>query len=149
VLYSTSMRDPNDFYERLRAVMRAVRAEAAETYAELDLGSAQAKLLRHMDAGTRISQAELARLTETAPTLTGRSLDPLVERGWIRRTRSEQDRRQYVLELTASGQRARERVLLAREEIIRRVTGALDERDVDDFDRIAGKILATLAARAD
>ena len=145
MLYFSVMRDPNDFYERLRAVMRVVRAEAADRYAELDLGSAQAKLLRHMDATTRISQAELARLTETAPTLTGRAVDPLVERGWIKRTRSEEDRRQYVLELTAAGQQAREHVVLARQSIIRRVTGALDDRDVDDFARIADKILAALA----
>lgn len=142
------MADLNHFYELLRGVMRAVKAEAAETYAELDLGSTQASLLRHLDAQARVSQAELARLTLTAPTLTGRALDPLVERGWVKRTRSEEDRRQYVLELTPAGQRARERVVTAREGIIRRITSALDARDVADFARIAGKILAALGREA-
>ena len=58
--------------------------------------------------------------------------------------RSAEDRRQYILELTASGQRTRERVEEAREEIIQRIAAALDEKDVEDFDRIAKKILAAL-----
>ena len=49
-----------------------------------------------------------------------------------------------MLELTAAGRRARDRVLAVRDEIIAQVAGALDERDVRDFDRIAGKILAAL-----
>jgi hypothetical protein len=75
-----------------------------------------------------------------------RALETLVERGWVRRKRSEVDRRQYVLELTASGQRLRERVEGARAGIIERLANALDDRDVADFDRIAMKILAAFEA---
>ncbi|MET0793333.1 MAG: MarR family transcriptional regulator [Polyangiaceae bacterium] len=137
-------RDPHEFYERFTAVVRRVRAVAGQAYAAFDVGSAQAKLLRHIGQDSRISQADLARATDTAPTLTGRALEPLVERGWVRRKRSEEDRRQYVLELTASGRRARERVEKTRAEVIGRISGALDERDVEDFERIATKILAAL-----
>jgi DNA-binding MarR family transcriptional regulator len=137
-------RDSHAFYDRLSAVMRALRSAAAQAYAPLDLGTAQAKFLRHIGEEQGISQAELARATFTAPTLTGRALEPLVERGWVRRKRSEADRREYVLELTAAGKRARDRVLQARDEIIEQVARALDDRDVRDFDRIAEKILAAL-----
>jgi DNA-binding MarR family transcriptional regulator len=135
-------RDPHQFYETFVSVFRRVRSVAEQGYAPLELGSAQAKLLRHIGQDSRISQADLARATGTAPTLTGRALEPLVQRGWVRRKRSEEDRRQYVLELTAAGQRARERVLKVRGGIIERLVGALDERDMADFERIAGKILA-------
>ena len=135
-------RDPHQFYDGFTAVFRRVRSVAEQGYAPLELGTAQAKLLRHIGANSRISQADLARATGTAATLTGRALEPLVERGWVRRKRSEEDRRQYVLELTAAGQRACERVLKVRQGIIDRLVGALDERDVADFERIAGKILA-------
>jgi len=137
-------RQPHDFYERLGAVIRRVRAAAAQAYAEIDVGSAQAKFLRHIGRNSRISQADLARATDTAPTLTGRALEPLIERGWVRRRRSEEDRREYLLELTPSGQRMRERVEAAREKVIERIVKALDERDLEDFDRIAKKILAAL-----
>jgi DNA-binding MarR family transcriptional regulator len=135
-------RDSHEFFERLGALSRCLRSVAAQTYAALEVGSAQAKMLRHIGRQSRISQADLARATETAPTLTGRALETLIERGWVRRKRSEEDRREYLLELTASGQRARERVEQARERIIERIATVLDERDVEDFDRIAEKILA-------
>lgn len=122
--------------------MKCIRGVAGEAYAALDVGSAQAKLLRHIGQNSKISQADLARATGTAPTLTGRGLEPLITRGWVRRRRSEEDRRQYLLELTASGQRACERVERARERIIAQIEAALDDRDVRDFDRIARKILA-------
>lgn len=137
-------RDPHEFYDRMIEVLRAVRLVAAHRYATFEVGTAQAKFLRHIGANSRISQADLARATDTAPTLTGRAIEPLVTRGWVRRKRSEEDRRQYVLELTAAGQRAREKVEEAREELIERITSALDDRDVDDFDRIAKKLLAVL-----
>jgi DNA-binding MarR family transcriptional regulator len=137
-------RDPHELYDRLTEVIRRVRAVAAESYAALDLGSAQAKFLRHIGSDSRISQADLARATDTAPALTGRALETLIERGWVRRKRSQEDRREYLLELTASGQRAREKVEQARERFIERITAALEDRDVADFDRIASRILGAL-----
>lgn len=141
-------RESREFYERMSAVVRCLRHVAAESYAQLEIGTAQAKLLRHIGQQSRISQADLARATDTATTLTGRAIEPLIERGWVRRSRSEEDRRQYVLELTAAGRRARDRVEKARGEIQARIGAVLDERDVDDFDRIATKILAAFEAPA-
>jgi DNA-binding MarR family transcriptional regulator len=76
--------------------------------------------------------------------LTGRALETLIERGWVRRKRSQEDRREYLLELTASGQRAREKVEEARERFIEEITAALEDRDAADFDRIAARILGAL-----
>jgi DNA-binding MarR family transcriptional regulator len=138
-------RDAHEFFERLSEVTRCLRTVAAQAYAEFEVGSAQAKFLRHIGKNSRISQADLARGTATAPTLTGRALETLVERGWVRRKRSEEDRRQYVLQLTAAGERARERVETARETIIERLELALDQRDFDDIARVSRKILAVFA----
>jgi DNA-binding MarR family transcriptional regulator len=134
-------RDPHEFFETFGAVSRCIRGVAAQAYATFEVGSVQAKFLRYIGRNSRISQADLARATSTAPTLTGRALETLIERGWVRRKRSEEDRREYVLELTASGQRTRARVEEARAGIIDRIAAVLDEKDVDDFDRIARKIL--------
>lgn len=139
-------RDPHEFYERMIEVIRAVRLTAAPVYAKLELGSAQAKILRHIGRNSRISQADLARATDTAPTLTGRAIEPLVTRGLVRRKRSDEDRREYVLELTAEGKRMRDKVEEARNQIIARFGEVLDDRDLDDFDRISAKLLSTLAS---
>ena len=142
-------RDPHEFFDRFTAVARCLRAVAGQAYATFDVGSAQAKFLRHIGKNSRISQADLARATDTAPTLTGRVIETLVERGWVRRKRSEQDRREYVLELTAAGRRARDKVEAARQEIIERIEALLDQRDIDDFDRIAKKVLAEFEGALD
>jgi len=140
-----ALRDSSEFYERFADVLRCIRARAEDAYAAIDLGTAQAKFVRYIGAHSHISQAELARATRTAPTLTGRVLATLVARGWIHRKRSSEDRREYVLELTASGRRVRAHVDKARARVTAQLASVLDDRDVRDFERIATKILAAFA----
>jgi len=132
--------DPDAFIESFRGFTRCVKGVIAQSYAELGVGSTQAKFLRHIGRSGRMSQAELARATETDPTLTGRALETLIDRGWVRRRRSEADRRQYVLELSAAGRRACEQVEAARARVIQRVVGVLSPRDLADFERITRKL---------
>jgi DNA-binding MarR family transcriptional regulator len=142
-------RDSHEFYDRFAEVLRCIRGVAEEAYAAIDIGSTQAKFLRYIGAESQLSQAQLARATGTWPTLTGRTVETLIERGWVRRKRDGQDRRQYVLELTASGKRVRERVNLARSGVVEGLAKVLDEKDAEDFDRIATKILAAFPRSGD
>ena len=141
-------RGSREFIDRFGAVTRCLRALAGEAYAEFEVGTAQARLLRHIGSAGRISQADLARATQTAPTLTGRALTTLVKRGWVRRRRSEEDRREYVLELTTPGHDIRERVEGARDGLVGRVATVLEQKDYEDFERIAAKILGAFAESA-
>ena len=136
-----SRRDPTEFIDRFGTVRRRISALAAQAYATADLGPMQAKLIRHLGKHAPISQAELARITESDPALAGRVLAALIERGLIRRERSTVDRREYVLELTAAGRRVRDRIEKLRGDLAARIVGPLDARDLADFDRIAKKIL--------
>jgi DNA-binding MarR family transcriptional regulator len=145
----TRRREPTEFIETLAAVKRCLSALAGQTYASVDIGTTQAKFLRAIGQHGRMSQAELARATGTDPTLTGRVLQPLIERGLVRRQRSDADRRQYVLELGAAGRRAQRRVEQLRAQLAARVVAALDRRDLDDFDRLAQKILAAFQTSAE
>jgi len=139
-------RETAEFLERFGLLSRCLRATLAQSYATLDVGSTQAKFLRHIGRHSRISQADLARATATDPALTGRALQTLLERGWVRRKRSEEDRRQYILELSAAGQRARRRVEEAREQTAERVLSVLDAQDVESFDRLVAKIVGAFGA---
>jgi DNA-binding MarR family transcriptional regulator len=134
-------RDPTEFIDTFGTVRRRISAIAADTYAEAEVGSMQAKLIRHIGKHSPISQAELARITLSDPTLTSRTLATLIERGLIHRERSDEDRREYVLELTAAGKRLCERINKLRAAIATRVVAALDDTDLEAFDRIATKIL--------
>jgi DNA-binding MarR family transcriptional regulator len=70
------------------------------------LGQTQVGFLRHIGETAGISQADLARATDTDPALTGRGLQTLIERGWILRERSAGDLRGYVLSLSGPGLKA-------------------------------------------
>jgi DNA-binding MarR family transcriptional regulator len=134
-------REPTEFLEQLGRVRRCILAFAGRNYALGELGATQAKFLLYLGQHGQSSQAELARATGTDKALTGRILLTLIERGWVRRERSLEDRRQYVLELSAAGRRAHIRVEKQRADFVVRLAQVLDERDLDDFGRIAHKIL--------
>lgn len=137
-------RDPTEFLELFGRLRRRLTAVAGQAYAGIDMGATQAKALRHIGLDGKSSQAELARATDTDPTLMGRVLATLMERGLVRRERSEADRREYVLQLTATGRKAQERVERLRAQVAARIVAALDERDLADFERVTAKILAAL-----
>src|SRR5438552_621653 len=65
-----SQRDPDQFLERFSDLSRCLRALKGRTYATVEVGSTQAKFLRHIGRNSHISQADLARATTTDPTLT-------------------------------------------------------------------------------
>jgi DNA-binding MarR family transcriptional regulator len=142
-------RDPIQFIETFGSLWRCLMSLSTQTYAAEKLGSTQARFLRHVGQYGGVSQAELARATDTDPTLTGRALRTLLQRGWVRRKRSEEDRREYVLELGVAGQQARTRAEQARARFAARVAAVLDERDLRDFDRIATKLFAAFGSPAE
>jgi len=78
-------RDPVEFIETFGALWRCLMSLSTQTYGAERLWSTQARFLRHIGGHGGISQAELARATDTAPTLTGRLLQTLLERGWVQR----------------------------------------------------------------
>lgn len=141
--------DPNEFLELFGGVKRCFSALATEAYGKVELGSTQVRFLRYIGRHPRISQAELARATDTDPALTGRALQTLMDRDWVRRERSTEDRREYILELSPSGRRTLTRVEQMRTDLAERVVEPLDDRDLEDFERIARKLLAAFGPRAD
>jgi DNA-binding MarR family transcriptional regulator len=141
-----SRRDADAFLERFGAVKRRLSTLAGQAYAQAEVGAMQAKLIRHIGRSSPISQAALARATDSDIPLTGRAVQTLIERGLVHRERSEDDRREYVLTLTPAGRRLFERVTKLRDQLAARIVSALDDRDLADFHRIADKILAATEA---
>ena len=76
-----------------------------QMYASLDLGPAKARLLEYIAVHDATSQTELARATDTDKALTERSVEAFLENGWVRRQRSRDDGRAYILSLSPSGRK--------------------------------------------
>jgi DNA-binding MarR family transcriptional regulator len=129
------------FIETFAQVRRRLTGIIDAAYGSLGIGSTQAKLLRRIGENSRLSQADLARATGTDPALTGRALQTLLDRGWVQRRRSREDRRAFSLELTPAGEKLLLRVLEARETVMSTVDAVLSDEDAAAFDRIARKLL--------
>lgn len=140
-------RRPIQFLEKFGELRRRLSGVVDEVYAPLGIGATQAKLLRAVGESGHSSQAELARATGTDPAATGRALRTLLDRRWVQRRRSREDRRAFSLELTQEGEALLAEVLVAREALHSRVNACLDERDLAAFNRIAKKLLDELEAR--
>jgi DNA-binding MarR family transcriptional regulator len=129
------------FLETFGQLRRCLYGVVDAAYGALGIGATQAKLLRRIGENRHLSQADLARATGTDPALTGRALQTLLDRGWVKRRRSREDQRAFSLELTDSGEALLQDVLEAREAMALRVRACLSEDDLVAFDRISKKLL--------
>jgi len=88
-------------------------------------------ILQQLQRNDGMSQHELAQATfKDAPTVT-RILDLLSEKGLLRRTPDEADRRRYRIELTKQGRARIEQVLPIVREFRRQAWTGLSDNDVD------------------
>jgi DNA-binding MarR family transcriptional regulator len=124
---------------------RVVSLIAWRMMAPLGLGRAQVALLRELGRSGPATQCALAHATMIDPSAAARSLTVLSGRGWIRKRRGEQDRRESYVELTARGRRFVTSVEATYAQIAKLLGSQLDQRDVDDLARICAK-LSPLAA---
>src|SRR4051812_30306596 len=103
---------PRGIYERpallLVKVGNQIVDRAEDALAEMGLSGRQYMLLAVLSADDAPSQLELAGLCGLLPAQVVPVLDKLEERGLVARTRSETDRRRYVVSLTDAGREALE-----------------------------------------
>jgi DNA-binding MarR family transcriptional regulator len=126
------------------ALKRASGWTNKQSYAPLDMSPTQVRLIEYISGNDGVSQTELARATDTDKALTGRLLQSLIERGWLRRGRSDEDARAYVVRLSPAGHDLMTHLEGIRAEVLDRLAQTLDPCDVTDFQRIVKKLLDTM-----
>src|SRR3954467_6204325 len=100
---------------------------AEDALAEMGLSGRQYMLLAVLSSEEPPSQLDLAGLCGLLPAQVVPVLDKLQERGLVARTRSESDRRRYVVTLTDKGREA----LAEADALGRRLVGELDPNAAD------------------
>src|SRR5919112_162660 len=109
---------------------------AEDQLAEMGLSGRQYMLLAVLSSDEPPSQLELAGLCGLLPAQVVPVLDKLEERGLVARTRSETDRRRYVVSLTDAGREALEQA------------DALGRRLVDQLDPAATDVVVQTLSRS-
>jgi DNA-binding MarR family transcriptional regulator len=140
--------DGKAFIEAFIETKRLVHLVIARGMAELDVGLAQASLLRELGNHGPAPQGTIARAKQIDPSAAARMFAAMVTRGWIRRRPGAVDRRQKCVELTPRGRRFLARVEAVYAEVAVQLEALLDERDARAVERIRAKItsLAELPA---
>lgn len=129
---------------------RAVRSAAAVVYDGLGVTPTQGKLLQALNkAPSSTSQAQLAKQLGIDAALAGRVVDELHGRGFVRRKKSPDDARRYVVELSAAGQRKAAACDAAFAGVFARVDAALSDDDAAAFAAAVERIKAALVADED
>ena len=98
-------------------------------------------LLAQLDRNPRgLKMGELSRrMMVTGGSVTGIT-DQLVAEGWVKRTATPDDRRAYVVKLTAAGKRAFDRMAAAHEEWVIELLGGLSATERDQLSRLLAKV---------
>ena len=115
----------------MRRATRAVTRLYDRELREVGLRSTQFTLLQALHLAGTITQGELGSLLSLDSTTLTRSLQPLVDEGWVKSERGE-DRRERHLRLTASGEHKYQGALPA----WRRAQNQLNKTIGRDWDRL-------------
>jgi DNA-binding MarR family transcriptional regulator len=127
--------------ELFSSLRRSRKWNDQRAFAPHDLGPGKALLLEHIGEHNGLQQVELAKATNTDASFTAKSVKLFIQRGWVRRVRSTEDGRAYVLTLTPTGRKLVKQFASIRDHIVGSLTKTLEGRDVQDFRRIVSKIL--------
>jgi len=99
-------------------------------------------------AGEPLTPSQIGeRLLVASATMTA-TLDALESQGWARRTPHPEDRRSLLVEITAEGRAAADRLLPGIHDVERRVMAALSAAERRHLLRLLGKVAAGAAAIA-
>lgn len=98
-----AMDDAKAILNRVRQLVRALRSFEKQAQARFGFGAAQMFILHVLQHEDDLSLNELADRTATDQSSASLAVGKLVSEGYVRRSSSEEDRRQVRLSLTAKG----------------------------------------------
>jgi DNA-binding MarR family transcriptional regulator len=127
---------------------RAVARAAALTFSG-DISGRQAAILREIGVCGPVTQVGLARATASDPSALVRILDDFEKREFVERRRSESDRREMLVSLTAKGRKVLGPLDVAHKRLADATASALTGEERRLFVALAEKVRSSLAARVE
>lgn len=87
-------------------IRRRLNLIATQALKPLGIGPKQALLLRALqEAKGALSLSEMAESTLTDPAATGRAIESLLKKGWVKQTDDPDDKRRWLVSLTKEGRK--------------------------------------------
>ncbi len=140
-------KDAKGILNRIRQLVRVLRAFEREAQSRFGLGAAQMFILHVLRGEDQLSLNELADRTATDQSSVSVAVARLVEEGYIRRDVSRTDRRQLELSLTAKGRALVRRTPAAAQEKILASVEAMTAKDRVQLLRLLDEVIVGLAGQ--
>lgn len=137
----TSRQDLYELEETFRQLFRRIRATWSR-FEEQGVSASQAVILEKLDSEGPLKVSQIAEaLWITSGAVTTLS-DKLIAGGFAERTRSEEDRRVVMMEITDKGREVIAALRAHRKKVVEAYFGELPEEDVRHLNRIFRNILS-------
>lgn len=137
----TSRQDLYELEESFRQVFRRIRASWTR-FEEQGVSASQAVILEKLDSEGPLKVSQIAEaLWITSGAVTTLS-DKLIAGSFAERTRSEEDRRVVMMEITDKGREVITALRVHRKKVVEAYFGELPEEDVRHLNRIFSHILS-------
>ncbi len=141
--------DAKAILNRVRQLVRVLRAFDKQAQTRFGLGAAQMFILHVLQHHEELSMNELAEHTATDQSSVSLAAGKLVTEGYVRRDVSEEDRRQVRLSLTAKGRALVKRSPPAAQERIMESVKGMRRSERAQLMALLDKLMAGMAARDD
>ena len=126
--------------QNLSSRIRSIKEQALRSPAYQDLSLAAIHYLHTIDGMKDPTFVELAdRLGYSKPSVTV-MVSKLIDRGFVRKTRSREDGRVYYLSLTTAGAEITAAYEAAQAQVVEHITSKLDSDEIDRLIRLLDKI---------
>ncbi|MGF9714384.1 MULTISPECIES: MarR family winged helix-turn-helix transcriptional regulator [Paenibacillus] len=137
----TSRQDLYELEETFRQLFRRIRTSWSR-FEEQGVSASQAIILEKLDSDGPLKVSQIAEaLWITSGAVTTLS-DKLIAGGFAKRTRSEEDRRVVMMEITDKGREVIEALRAHKKRVVEAYFGDLPEEDVRHLTRIFKQILS-------
>ena len=136
-------------YESLRHTTAAERRLHGNSSSLGDLTYPKVRALAALAREDQLTAGELARSAELRPATVTTLLDHLEDAGIVRRTRSTEDRRVYLVSLTDAGRELLQRRYRAWDRHWNRRLGGVSDEDLETAARVLDEVAALFDAAPD
>ncbi|WP_402839845.1 MarR family winged helix-turn-helix transcriptional regulator [Microbacterium sp. GXS0129] len=138
---------PSELNPLISTLARVHRARGDEMLRPTGISAGQEQVIRHLAARSPIPQNEITRLLGVEPATAARTLARMEKSGVLHRTRSTQDRRVVMLELTEQGKAICDPVADVCHALEAETRRGISEDDLAIFTRVAQQMTRNLERR--
>ena len=131
---------------RFLALLQFLRRQARQLADERGLRSRELSVLRYLLESESATVGQVQAFVHKSPSTASSLLVQLEEKGYVTRTRSQQDHRVVIVELTATGQEIATNTPLGGLALLRRRLGGLPQERLSEIDHSLGEIMHLMEA---